>query len=467
MSGTTPVPGADPGAVGEAAEPKVGQKIGTYRLIRLIGSGATGRVFEVEHLTIGRRAAMKILAPEHAARPGAIRRLFSEARAISKISHPHIVEVTDLVETDRIGGANGIVMELLQGKSLAQAIFEDKHMAPARFLPIMAQVADALSAAHEARFVHRDLKPENIYLCSQHGTPDYVKLLDFGLVKNVTETRGHATAEGIFVGTPAYASPEQASGKPVDHRTDIYSLGVILYELLCGRLPFEGRNFGEFLVKHVTEAPPPTPPEVLRTEVGRTLDGIARRCLSKDPAQRYSSAAELRDLFERMAAGNDLPLVSALRAKGRRPWLLAGGAALLVLGGALALRGSRRKRPPDAPATALARAPQVVPLPPPRQVVLNFTSDPPGAETRLVGAPLLLGQTPFRLTEPASGAEKVYEMRLPGHAPRRDRVVLSPEVTSLTVGGPLKKLPAAARPPRPVVRKKKASKNATLNPFSR
>src|SRR5678816_2684765 len=141
-----------------------------------------------------------------------------------------------MVEADRVGGPNAIVMELLQGKSLAQAISDDKHMAPARFLPILAQVADALSAAHEARFVHRDLKPENIYLSAAHGAADYIKLLDFGLVKTVTENRGHATAEGIFVGTPAYASPEQASGKPVDQRTDIYSLGVILYELLCGRL---------------------------------------------------------------------------------------------------------------------------------------------------------------------------------------------------------------------------------------
>jgi hypothetical protein len=460
MSGTTPEPGADPGVVGEVAEPRVGHTIGTYRLIRLIGSGATGRVFEVEHLTIGRRAAMKILAPEHASRPGAIQRLFSEAHAISQINHPHIVGVTD-----QVGGA--ILMELLEGKSLAQAIADDKHMAPARFLPILAQVADALSAAHEARFIHRDLKPENIYLSSQHGTPDYVKLLDFGLVKTVTENPGLATAEGIFVGTPAYASPEQASGRPVDHRTDIYSLGVILYELMCGRLPFEGRNFGEFLVKHVTEAPPPTPPEVLRTPVGKTLDGIARRCLSKDPAQRYSSAAELRDLFERMAAGNDLPLVSALRARGHTRWLAAGAGALLVVGGLLGLRASIWKAPPAPPAPVLAHAPRVVPLPPPRRVVLTFTSEPPGAQTRVAGEPLLLGQTPFRLTEPATGAEVVYEMRLPGHAPRRDRVVLSPDSAAVTVGGPLRRLsPAAKASARAPAAKKKPSKNATLNPFA-
>jgi serine/threonine-protein kinase len=458
--------------VGEVAEPKVGHKIGSYRLIRLIGSGATGRVFEVEHQTIGRRAAMKILAPEHASRPGAIRRLFTEARAISKISHPHIIEVTDMVEPDHAGGANAIVMELLEGKSLAQAILDDKHMAPARFLPILAQVADALSAAHAARFVHRDLKPENIYLCAQSGQPDYVKLLDFGLVKTVTENRGHATAEGIFVGTPAYASPEQASGKPVDHRTDIYSLGVILYELLCGRLPFEGQNFGEFVVKHLTEPPPPTPPEVLRTEIGRALDGVARRCLSKDPAHRFSSAAELREVFAGLAAGQPLPLVSALRARGRRAWLVAGAAGVALLITTLALRRSRRK-PVQATAAAPVRAPQVVPLLPPRTVVLTFTSQPAGAETRVLGESLLLGQTPFRLTVTASGAQVQYEMRLPGHEPRRDRVVLSPDLPQQTVGGVLKKTAAPPRPhPAPPRRKtargprNKASRNATLNPFA-
>jgi tRNA A-37 threonylcarbamoyl transferase component Bud32 len=470
MSGGTPGPGAEPGAVGELAEPGVGHRIGSYRIIRLIGTGATGRVFEVEHLTIGRRAAMKILAPEHAGRPGAIRRLFTEARAISQISHPHIVEVTDLVDGDGLGRVNAIVMELLQGQSLAQAIQHDKVMAPARFLPILAQVADALAAAHANRFVHRDLKPENVYLSAQHGYPDYVKLLDFGLVKVVSETHARATAEGIFVGTPAYASPEQASGKPVDHRTDIYSLGVILYELLCGHLPFDGRNFGEFLVKHLTAEPPPTPPEVLRTELGRALDGIARRCLAKDPVQRFGSAAELRELFEGLAAGRDLPLVSALRARERRPYLIAGAAGLVAFAGMMLLRAGGRRALPSPIAAPAVHTPRVEPLLPARTVALSFTSVPPGAETRIVGEPLLLGQTPFLLTERATGAELVYEMRLPGYAPRRDRVVLTADPPQKIVGGPLKKLAPAPRTSARAPKKKpgkKPGRNSTLNPFSR
>jgi tRNA A-37 threonylcarbamoyl transferase component Bud32 len=458
MSGRTPEPGPDLGAGGEPAEPRIGQRIGAYRLIRLIGAGAIGRVFEVEHVTIGRRAAMKILAPEHASRPGAIRGLFNEARAISQISHPHIIEVTDMVEADGAGGANAIVMELLQGKSLAQAAHE-APLAPARFLPILAQVADALETAHAAHFVHRDLKPENIYLSSQHAQPDYVKLLDFGLVKTVSEPRGDATAEGIFVGTPAYASPEQASGKPVDHRTDIYSLGVILYELLCGRLPFEGSNFGEFVVKHLTEEPPPAPAEVLRTQLGRILDRIARRCLSKDPEARYNSAAELGALFAGLAAGQRLPLSSPLRAPERRRWLVAGAGGLALLMTGLLVRAARRSTPEAEPAPA--RGPQVQPLVPQRLVQLDFESDPPGAETRVRGTELLLGQTPFRLTKPADGSAVVYEMRLPGYAPRRDRVVLAADAPQVTVGGPLKRLaPVPRSPPH-----RRTNRNGTLNPF--
>jgi tRNA A-37 threonylcarbamoyl transferase component Bud32 len=461
MNGQTPEPGAEPVAAGEPTEPRLGQRIGSYLLVRPIGAGATGRVFEVQHLTIGRRAAMKILAPEHASRPGAIRRLFTEARAISQINHPHIVEVTDLVEDDGPGAANGIVMELLEGKSLAQAIADEPRMAPARFLPILAQVADALSAAHTARFVHRDLKPENVYLTTQHGQPDYVKLLDFGLVQTVTENRAPTPAEGVFVGTPAYASPEQASGKPVDHRTDIYSLGVILYELLCGRLPFQGRNFGEFVVKHLTAEPPPTPPEVLRTPLGRTLDAVARRCLRKQPEQRYGSAAELRDLFAELAAGKARPLLSGLA---KRRWLVAAGlTALLAVG--LTLRVRQRATP--SPSATAVRAPRVVPLLPARTVLLEFESDPPGAETRVLGDERLLGQTPFRLTKPADGAEVQYEMRLPGYLPRRDRVVLAPEARALKVGGSLRRpsVPPAHRP-APAAKRHRSVRNATLNPFA-
>ncbi len=507
MSVTTPDPGADPAPAGDRPAPKAGDRIGSYRLVKLLGEGATGRVFEVEHLTIGRRAAMKILAPDHAARPGAIKRLFSEARAVNKMSHPHIVEVTDLIDAEQSSGVNAIVMELLEGHSLGEVMAASPggiRMGPERFLPILSQVADALSAAHGARFVHRDLKPENIFLTGKGGG-DYVKLLDFGLAKSVAtaremdpaavaaHVRSHATAEGTFVGTPAYASPEQAAGKAVDHRTDIYSLGVITFELLTGHLPFEGKNFGEYLVKHLTQPPPPAPPEVLRTPMGRVLDAIARKCMAKDPGQRFASAAELRSLFDAVARGEPvsvpgmvpapLSLITSRLARVPR-WALVGGGAL-VLGvaiGGLLMRGpgsasapQRVKPASGVPAAAALGQPSFEPLPPPKRLLLRFESEPPGAETRRVGESQLLGVTPFHQTFRADGTEATFEMRLAGHQTRRDTVTLSQDAS---IGGPLRALAAGPGAGRPGAKRaqpgqksgkpgQKSGKNATLNPFSR
>src|SRR5215831_11291089 len=235
MSGTIPGPEIPPAQGTEITEPtlvdppepRVGNKIGPYRLVKLLGEGSSGRVFEVEHTKIGRRAAMKTLAVEHAARPGAVKRLFTEALAVNRINNPHIVEVTDLVENGEHhlvqGGreslsslkVNALVMELLEGQSLAQAMVGEGPMPPERFLPILAQVSEALAAAHAAGFVHRDLKPDNIFLIERGGRPDFVKLLDFGLTKTLHGALAPAgapdlhtmvTLDGMFVGTPAYAS---------------------------------------------------------------------------------------------------------------------------------------------------------------------------------------------------------------------------------------------------------------------
>ena len=304
-------------------EPAVGDRIDSYRLVRLIGAGATGRVFEVEHERIGRKAAMKTLAASHATHPGAIKRLFTEALAVNRINHPHIVEVTDLVEagvhepgTPWPNGVvpprvNAIVMELLEGQSLAQAMSHGP-LEPGRFLGVMAQVCRALAGAHAAGFVHRDLKPDNIFLVDRGRDEEFVKLLDFGLTKafgpdrQLTETTGAGTLDGFFVGTPAYVSPEQASGRGIDHRTDIYAVGVILYELICGRLPFAGPSVNEYLIQHVTVPAPSLPPDVRATRLGATLDAIVQRCLQKDPAGRFPSAERLARLLQELARGGEI-----------------------------------------------------------------------------------------------------------------------------------------------------------------
>ena len=311
-----------------APGPRVGDRIGAYRLVRLLGAGASGPVFEVMHEKLGRRAAMKTLAAEHAAHPGAIKRLFAEALAVNRINHPHIVEITDLVEAGEHqlapGGAgtlsspvNAIVMELLEGESLGQAMTSDGPLDPERFLPVMAQVCQALAAAHEAGFVHRDLKPDNVFLADRGRDEDFVKLLDFGLTKptraepSLSDTPLFATMDGTFVGTPGYVSPEQASGRPVDHRSDIYAVGVTLFELICGHLPFEAASVGELLIHHVSTPPPHLPDDVRATKLGAMLDAIIQRCLEKDPDLRFPSASQLARLFDELARGGDATFTGA------------------------------------------------------------------------------------------------------------------------------------------------------------
>jgi serine/threonine-protein kinase len=479
----------------QSALPRAGDEIGAYRLVRLVGEGASGAVFEVEHSKIGRRAAMKVLSPEYAMRPSAVRRLISEAQAVNRINHPHIVEITDVIESPFPGGRNAIVMELLEGQSLAQLLVKQGHVPPARFVPILVRVADALAAAHAAGFIHRDLKPENIFLTARDGKADYVKLLDFGIAKSVgpdsaptaqpaqpAPVRAHATVEGTFLGTPAYASPEQAAGKQVDHRTDLYSIGIILFELVHGRLPFEGQNLGEFLVKHLTMPPPEAAPEILEDPLLRRLDEIARRCLQKDPAARFHSAGEIRELLERVVDG-DLPTSIRPAPRGGPRRLVTLGLVALVsaggVGGLVAWLTSGKAAKDEARsapvAPILAQAPIV------RRVIVRFSSDPPGAETRRVGQPDLLGMTPFEQSFDVSEGVTEFEMTLPDHEPARFQVALTADVA---VGGPLRPLPtgkarpAGRAPPRaggpekgPSDRalrpKRSVSKEATIDPFAR
>jgi tRNA A-37 threonylcarbamoyl transferase component Bud32 len=452
---------------------KVGDLVGPYKLLRQIGAGATGQVFEVEHSVIGRRAALKVLYPDHALLPSAMRRLFAEAQAVNRINHPHIVEITDVVESDRNGSAAGVVMELLDGLSLAELIAGGKRVEPGRLPHIMGQVADALAAAHAAGFVHRDLKPENIFITARDGVRDYVKLLDFGLAKSlvVEEStvlpdsasgalagRAHRTIEGTFLGTPAYASPEQAAGKTVDHRTDLYAFGVILYELLCGRLPFEGENLGEYLVKHITVMPPPVPDVIVQSDLGAGLAEVAMRCLKKNPAQRYASATEIKE--ELMAlppapVGVARPRTALWQAlsTGRRKataiGLGAGAAALALVVTLLATSGSKPAVPAGqvAPGRRPAAAPVVTPIPAPtaRRVTVTFQSRPAGAEVRRLGDPELLGITPFDESFVAADQTVDFEMRLGGHEPRRIQAHLNEDST---VTGQLRKRRAGSVGPQ-------------------
>jgi serine/threonine-protein kinase len=446
---TTPV--ADL-AAGVRVAPRVGDRIGSYLLVRLLGEGTGGRVFEVLHEKLGRRAALKLLDAAHASRPTARARFFAEALSINRINHPHIVEVTDIVETDEHAG---LVMELLEGVSLGAAMREGP-LPPERFLPILAEVCEALAAAHAAGFVHRDLKPENVFLCDRHGVQDFVKLLDFGVaaplpartppggvprttVQTASSTSGSRRA---FVGTPAYASPEQASGAPVDHTTDLYAVGVMLFELACGRLPFEGWSAGEMLIQHMSAPVPRLPPKMCATPLGRALDAVVRGCMAKEPLDRFSSASELAAKLAALARGEAVSIVTPGTPLGRPRRLRYVALAIAAALGLIATGSFVVERALTHPAIAPTVAAPVAPPPATPFVTLTFESDPPGAEARLVPGGALLGVTPFRRAFARDDSSVHVELVRAGYAPLRLEVPTgAPRTVSAT-------LAAAAAPAR-------------------
>ena len=219
-----------------APEALVGSVVdGRYRIERVLGTGGMGAVYEAEHVEIGKKVALKVLHPQFSRQADLVARFRREARAASKVGHPNIVDVTDSGTTP--DGDVYFVMERLDGLDLGEVLRHERRVAPDRVVAIGTQVCRALSAAHAAGIIHRDLKPENIFLVSREGVPDFVKVLDFGIAKqdmgNQNSPR-RLTTPGIAMGTPEYMAPEQAAGKAIDGRVDIYSVGAILYEMLTG-----------------------------------------------------------------------------------------------------------------------------------------------------------------------------------------------------------------------------------------
>jgi hypothetical protein len=259
----------------------IGQSIGSYRIVAKLGEGGMGAVYLGEHRRIARKAAIKVLLPELSHNQQVVDRFFNEARATSLIRHPGIVEVSDC---DVLPGGNAyIVMELLEGESLGNCLRRVKRLPMARALLVTRNIADALEAAHEQRIVHRDLKPDNVFLLTAAvGSPAQpIKILDFGIAKlmHTNADEGHyKTRTGSILGTPVYMSPEQCRGVgTIDHRTDIYSLGCMLFEMLCGHPPFTSEGFGELIQSHLSVTPPllrsmdPAFPEALAALVARML----------------------------------------------------------------------------------------------------------------------------------------------------------------------------------------------------
>ncbi|MDX2023319.1 MAG: protein kinase [Deltaproteobacteria bacterium] len=414
--------------------------IGGYRLIRKLGQGGMGEVWIGEHQRLERRAAVKLLLPTWTSDDGALERFFIEAKATSRIRHPGIVEIVDCGVTQT--GRAYIVMELLEGKNLRQAVSQGSRADLAFILSVGRQVASAVGAAHVQKIVHRDLKPDNIFLVEdpmQSGVGPRAKVLDFGIAKLVdAEADVRLTGTGILVGTPAYMSPEQARGRGViDHRTDIYALGCILFEMAAGRPPFLYEGLGEMIAARLTEDPPALSGVV--PGVPEAFERLVARMLARDPQARVATMTEVESELDNIAKSGVAFLSSpALAVVGRT-------AILTPASGVTGPRASTSV--PAARTTFTLAAGEVDPVPP-RRVHRVL---PIALAAALIGVaafwfmrPRVVDRAPARATATTQPAAPVDPVPVPNVAPPRNE---APAAAQLPPPAPLE--PPRQRVPTP------------------
>jgi eukaryotic-like serine/threonine-protein kinase len=272
----------------------VGRRIGNYEIKAKIGEGGMGTVYLGEHPLIGKRVAIKVLLEELVAKEEVVSRFFNEAKAVNNIGHLNIVDIVDFGKAPGEHGQEIVyfIMEFLDGEALSSRIrraglpFKDT-------MHIIRQCCSALAASHGKGIVHRDLKPENIFLVGRGEDKNFVKILDFGIAKLTGEgsTVSHKTRTGLVIGTPTYMSPEQCEGKGlIDHRSDVYSLGIVMYELLTGCVPFPGEGFGEVLVAHLTKQP--ARPSTVNANLPTAIESIVMHAIEKDRNRRFQTMNE-------------------------------------------------------------------------------------------------------------------------------------------------------------------------------
>ena len=299
----------------------VGRTIGSYRILKRLGKGGMGAVYLGQHPVIGSKVAIKFLHAQFSQDQRVVDRFFNEARAVNLIGHDNILKILDLNVTD--DGMHFFVMEFLEGRSL-QALVETRQKAVEKWVPaeeagpILLQCAEALQAAHDKGIIHRDLKPDNVFLVSRNGRRNVVKVVDFGIAR-LNDAKGVSTGQtqtGMVMGTPVYMSPEQASGatKQIDARSDIYSMGVMAFQLFCGRLPFQGKSFGELLMQHLQKEPPK--PRSINPNLPAEIDAVLLTALQKKQDDRFQTMAEFSDALRDALLANGLPDAPPLEADG-------------------------------------------------------------------------------------------------------------------------------------------------------
>jgi serine/threonine-protein kinase len=430
-----------------------GTQVGEYQVTGKLGEGGMGTVFAAVHPVIGKKVAIKVLNAGLSQDESIVQRFVQEARSVNQIGHRNIVDIFAFGQLP--SGRQYFVMEFLSGKSLKQWL-DEGPMSYADAFSVLHEVADALSAAHAEGIVHRDLKPDNIFLAENKRGGKTVKLLDFGIAKLLRGDDGHGvhqTRTGAPMGTPLFMSPEQCLGKPVDARTDIYSLGVIMFELFTGRLPFPGPSYIETVNGHISQAPP-NPTEL--ADIPEPLAAVILHCLEKDPANRPATVDELRATLNKVATemgtegrktsgqhptlGTATPVrrtplprttppPAASPAAAKKPialYAVGGAVVAALLGGGVVMM---RRSPPPAPVAPPAAAPHVS---------LQVLSNPGGAAVFVDGKkqPLL---TPYTYDLPYAPNLKL-RVELPGYAAYEENVALAAGETAHAVVATLQPL---------------------------
>jgi serine/threonine-protein kinase len=455
----------------------IGQTLGSYQITDKLGEGGMGVVYTALHPLIGRRVAIKFLLPELSNNAEIVNRFFNEARSSTLIKHPGIVDILDFGYHQ--SGSAYIVMEYLEGESLRSRLRHVGHMPEADVLRLSRQAAGALAAAHSKGIVHRDLKPDNLFLVPDQELAggERVKILDFGIAKLSSESQGGSvkTRTGSVMGSPAYMSPEQCRGAgAVDERADVYSLGCVMYEMVCGRPPFVAEGVGEVIAMHIYEAPPPV--RGFEPAVSEGMESIVMRTLMKKPEERIQTMAELvhaldattsgrfatgprMSAFHTPVAGVPSLMNSTLTPKAqttlgaaageaaeapfdddipggapKRGWILptVGVVAVAAVAAVFFLRGKPAgtdTNPGKAtPTQEVAKVPEVVPqlsaqapaVAPPRgtetdKVTLKITSQPDGVDVYRKLDGLKLGTTPFEVKYEKAKAEAVFVLKQAGY----------------------------------------------------